>query len=346
MIEKKRFFTGRSGTQTLAGSGLRAVVRARSIERPLRWIPAGCVLGLVIFLLGGAEPGAGEEIELQFLNGAYTDLDSDLEPVREGPLVIRFSSPDHEVRVNGNRVVLTPVAADILYATLEVDFEGEGHLVADIEGLGVNSRYTDEVAAPRQTVRVAGKIRLMRVVGGYLVTVEEAPPAVNLEIRSALAQRIVKLCRTLAKIPFVRLNCSGLETSLSVVTVPLPQPGEQFLVPEEDLTEEERAFFDRFTAAGEPSPAAPRDHGSGPGAFNRDTGAPILYTWPLTGSHEGMPKPGAALRPPKQRENSGLETLPFERGERPSGSGLWCVRDKPRGPGLRRSTAPERIRES
>ncbi|MCP4657408.1 MAG: hypothetical protein GY856_18540 [bacterium] len=217
-------------------------------KKCFRWIPAGLALVGLVFPhpLGGAELAAAEGVELQFFNGSYTDLDSDLEPVRQGPLVIRISSPSHQVRVHGNRLELTPRGGGTLDATLEIDFEGDGLLFADIEGPGVSSRYTDEVEAPRQTVRVAGKIRLERTVGGYLVTVEEAPPTVDLEIRSAMARRIVDICRTLAQLPFLAFNCTGLETSMSVATVPLPQPGEQLLVPEERLTEEERAFFDRF----------------------------------------------------------------------------------------------------
>ncbi len=227
----------------------------------IRWILAGFTLVALVFPLplGGAELAAPEATELQFLNGTYTDLDSDLEPVRQGPLVIRISSPNHQVRVNGNRLALAPRGGGRLDAALEIDFEGDGILFADIEGPGINSRYTDEVEAPRQTVRAAGTIRLARAVGGYLVTVEEAPPTVDLEIRSAVARRIVDLCRTLARLPLLRFNCTGLEASMSVATVPLPQPGEQFLVAEERLTEEERAFFDRFAGPEEVPPEAPGD---------------------------------------------------------------------------------------
>lgn len=258
-----------------------------------RWIPAALALVGLVFPhpSRGAELAAPEGVELQFLNGSYTDLDSDLEPVRQGPLVIRISSPNHQVRVHRNRFELTPRDDGLLDAILEVDFEGDGLLFADIEGPGISSRYTDEVAAPRQTVRVAGKIRLEQAEGGYLVTVEEAPPSVDLEIRSAMAQRIVDICRTLAQLPLLRFDCTGLEASMSVATVPLPEPGEQFLVPEDRLTEAERAFFDRFAAPGSALLPVPT-------ALTATQASRFLYTWRLTGNHEGMPKPGAATRYP------------------------------------------------
>lgn len=200
---------------------------------------------------GQAQPAAGEAIELRFLNGVYTDLDSDIDPVRQGPLTIRISSPRHQVTVHGNRVWLVPRPDGTLEATVEVDFEGGGDLVAEIEGGGATTPFQDTVTAPRQTVRVTGRTRMEGLAEGYLMTVEEAPPTVTLRIRSELATNLVRVCEALAG--FLGLDCSGLEAALSVVTVPLPQPGEQFLVPAALLTPEERAYFDHFLPAAPPT---------------------------------------------------------------------------------------------
>ena len=49
-------------------------------------------------------------------------------------------------------------------------------------------------------------------------------------------------------IPFVDLPCKGLDKALSTVRVPMPGPGEQFEVPAELLSAEEKVFLDRFAA--------------------------------------------------------------------------------------------------
>lgn len=192
-----------------------------------------------------AEPGA--EIEIGFFNGVYEDLDSRLEPIETGGLTIRVSSPEHRLTVHANRLTLTPAAGGTLAAAIAVDFEGTGHLIADVERLG---RFEDDVEAPRQTARAAGTVRLTRSDAGYVFTVVTADPSVRLEIRSAVSRQLGGACRAVAMIPFVSLPCDGIEAALSAINVPAPGPGARFLLPAGELSAEEKAFFDRFASGG------------------------------------------------------------------------------------------------
>ncbi len=182
-------------------------------------------------------------IEIGFMNGVHEDLDSNLQPIRQGSITIRVSSPDHRLTVHGNRLTLTPNADGSLDAVIEVDFEGRGHLIADVETIG---RFEDRVQAPRQTARAEGTVRLTRAGDDYLFTVEQADRFVGLEINSGVAGQVVGACRVFAML--MSLPCDGLEKSLSVVNVPMPGPGEQFQVPADLLSDEEKAFFDRFAS--------------------------------------------------------------------------------------------------
>ncbi len=195
---------------------------------------------------GSAGPRtAAAGIEIAFVNGVYEDLDSNLQPIRQGSITIRVSSPEHRLTVHANRLALAPNGDGTFDAAIEIDFEGSGHLIADVEGIG---RFQDLVEAPRQTARTAGTVRLARDAGNYLFIVEAAEPSVRLEIESGIARQVVGACRTLALLPFLRLPCGGLEESLRAVDVPMPGPGEQIKLPADLLSEEEKAFLDRHVA--------------------------------------------------------------------------------------------------
>ncbi len=47
------------------------------------------------------------------MNGVYEDLDSNLQPVRQGQVTIRVSSPDHRLTVHGNRLTLAPAGSQL-----------------------------------------------------------------------------------------------------------------------------------------------------------------------------------------------------------------------------------------
>lgn len=223
----------------------------------MKKIPVGrfpsshCFLVAWVAVLAAAGPvfagGSPGEIEIGFVNGVYEDLDTGLVPIQQGMVTIRVSSPEHRLEVHGNRLTLKPQEDGTFAATMEVDFEGAGHLIADVEGIG---RFDDDVEAPRQKANASGTVRLARSEVGYLFTVETAEPFVRLEISSGVSRQIGGACRALTRIPFVSLPCAGLEAALSAVSVPMPGPGAQFLLPEAELSGEEKAFFDRFASGG------------------------------------------------------------------------------------------------
>lgn len=211
---------------------------------------SGRLLILVPILLVLAAPlAAGErgEIELAFANGEWVDLATGLQPVRRGALTIRVSSPEHRITVHRNQLTLARKNGDSpVDATLEVEFEGEGRILADLEGGGLSNSFEDRVAAPRQTVTTWAKVRFERAERGYLMTIVETQPTVVLAIKSDMAGRLVSLCKVFDQIPLIPVDCAGIETALSVITVPMPGPGEQFLIPTWRMNEAEKAFFDRF----------------------------------------------------------------------------------------------------
>lgn len=207
------------------------------------------VLTLLLLSLGLASgPAVGEEvgIELRFLNGSYSDLDGGLAPIREGPLTIGLSSPEHQLIVHRNRLSLMPGEDGLLDGLVEVELEGSGRLIADVSGAGIENRFVDEVSAPRQTVRAGGWIRLEKTVDGYLFTVVCSGEPIRIAIDSGVARQVVGICRTLAILPLLDLGCDRLERSLSVVGIASPEPGARFLLPRSYLDADERAFFDQL----------------------------------------------------------------------------------------------------
>lgn len=205
----------------------------------------------VVFANGLASGSPEQQIELSFLNQTYRDLDPGLVPIQQGPLRIEVASPQHRVQVFANRLAVRPTLNGTWMAVFQVELDGDGHLQADVGVGGSVSRWVDNVVADRQWVEVSGEIRVSRNQGGYVVGIEVPGPSPKVEIQSALGQQIVTACQGLALL--LGLDCDGLDRALSVVQIPLPEPGSSFLLSDEYLNREERAFFDVLAAA----PAVP-----------------------------------------------------------------------------------------
>ncbi len=203
-------------------------------------------------LLVAAAPAPPEDrgVELAFLNQTHSNLDIELAPIREGPLAIHLSSPRHQMTLHRNRLVLIPTASEDAEARVAAEFEGEGDLVADVEGVSLATRLRDHVVAPRQIVELRGKVRVARDEEGYTLRVVEAPPSVPVRIRSGLVGRCVALCRGLGL--FAMVDCARLERALSTVRVPLRSDQATLRLPRAQLRATERAYLDRFVP---PSPA-------------------------------------------------------------------------------------------
>lgn len=217
--------------------------------------------GLVFLLLavsaGAANTAFAAEAERAFsfskLNRSYENLVGDLQPITQGPLTVELSSPGHTLILKSNRLVLSPLSAPAgaQRARLVLELMGKGQLVADVEGAGLETRLQDELFVPPQTVALEGKVKMRRVAGGYEVTPLELPAKVEVKIQSKLSNDLLTLCGGVAIL--TGLDCGGLERSLSVAAVPLPAPGGAYLLPDEDLTDADRAALDAWL--GPPAPA-------------------------------------------------------------------------------------------
>jgi hypothetical protein len=206
-----------------------------------------CVAALV--LVGAAQaPPPGGPLRFERLNRPYEDIAPEIVPVVEGPITIRLSSPSNRMTVRDHRLRLEPGSSGSHSAELRVEFEGRGRLVADVDIAGLGGRFEDEVIVPAQAADLEGRVRVQKAAGGYLVTPEQLPPRVAVRIRSGLAGQIVGLCETAAQVPFTSLDCSGLNRRLSTALVPLPAPGESYLLEDADLSAEERRILDASLA--------------------------------------------------------------------------------------------------
>lgn len=202
-----------------------------------------------LLLLGAAQsPMPGGPLRFERLNRAYEDIAQEIAPIVEGAITIRLSSPDNRMTVRNHQLRLEPGSAGSHSAELRVEFEGRGRLVADVDVGGLGSRFEDEVTVPAQAANLEGRVRVQKAEGGYLVTPEQLPPRVAVRIQSGLAGQIVGLCETAAQIPFTSLDCSGLNRRLSTAVVPLPAPGESYLLENADLSAEERRLLDASLA--------------------------------------------------------------------------------------------------
>ncbi len=197
----------------------------------------------------GGPDGMAEGFQLTLLNGVYEDLDSGLEPVTQGPLTLRFSSPQHRLEVFANRLELSPVGEPGRFRIeAEIEFGGAGQLVAEIEGAGLIQRFQDWVSAPRQRVRATGEVDVQRLPDGYGLTIVSRQDVVRVQVESGFAQQINTLCGTLALMPMFSLDCAPLARALTRLGIPMPPVGQDVFMPFALLTPDERSYLDNLLA--------------------------------------------------------------------------------------------------
>lgn len=207
------------------------------------------VLGASSAPVDAAADAAATVFQFDRLNRSYQMDDSEVAPVRQGPVTIHLSSPRNTLVVKGHSVSLRPLGDGLYQASVGLDFMGSGDLTADlVTDAGTSSRLEDLVVMPRQTVRVDGQVSFLRVAGGWDVTAHSLPPEVKVDIQSRLAGSLVTVCSQMAV--FLGLDCDGLDRSLSRVEVPLPAAGSVFHLPEEELTADEVARLEAYLAGG------------------------------------------------------------------------------------------------
>lgn len=197
-----------------------------------------------------AVPSGAETIEIRSVNREYAQLNAPIVPITQGPFTIKVASPQHSLRVHANRLDLEKVG-DRLAARFEVDFEGFGHLIADIEGPNnYQTHLEDRVIAPRQKVRSAADVRLVKAANGYYLTLlQSTSSTIDVVVESGLVGQVVGACRLFEVIPALGLlGCNALESALTTLRIPMPRAGTNWLIANDQLTESERRFFDRYAS--------------------------------------------------------------------------------------------------
>jgi hypothetical protein len=205
-----------------------------------RSIRSALVAAALVLVAVPAQPGT---FSFSKLNRSYENLVGDLQPITQGPLTIELSSPSHTLVLKNNRLVLTPEAG-AHRARLELELMGKGQLTADLEGAGLQTRLQDELFVPPQTLSLDAKVRLRRVEGGYEVTALETPAQVELAIQSKLTNEVLGMCDGVAL--FTGLDCGALERALTRAKIPMPAAGGTYLLPDTDLTADDRAALDAY----------------------------------------------------------------------------------------------------
>jgi hypothetical protein len=185
------------------------------------------------------------EMSFRRLDRTYEALVEELAPIEIGPARVRLRSPEHSLRILRHRATLAPSKAGGHDVALEVSFTGQGRVEADVEMGAVVSQLADDLVVPEQTLSLEGRAGIARTEEGYQVTVLAVPESVSVKIQSRLAGRLVGLCRPMTLV-LVSLDCAALEQALGSITVPLPEPGAQYLLPFSEVDADERARFDAY----------------------------------------------------------------------------------------------------
>jgi hypothetical protein len=190
------------------------------------------------------------------LDRTYTDLVGEVQPIEQGPLTVRPSSPKNSVTLKENRLKLHPEGNGVYSGHLELDIFGKGWMVADVDAGSLSTRFQDELLLPPQTLRFDGKVKVERVEGGYRATALEAPRTFEIALQSKLVQSLLSWCDTASSVPFTRIDCTGMERSLTHVQIPLPGAGGPYFLADTDLTPDERRDLDGYLFP-PPPPAQP-----------------------------------------------------------------------------------------
>lgn len=202
----------------------------------------------VAWLVGSVAPlraATGERtFTFTLLNKTYSDLAQGIEPITQGPLTVRPSSPKNALILRDNRLRLQALEDGAQKAHLELDVMGKGWLVADVEAGSLETRFQDELILPPQTLKFDGRVKLERVAGGYRVTALEGPRSVEVVIQSKLVSSLIAWCDTLAAMPLTGIDCAAVERSLTHVSLPLPAAGATYFLADTDLTADEHQALD------------------------------------------------------------------------------------------------------
>ena len=218
-------------------------------EQDRRTLPLLVTLGLLalgIFAVTAVARSAEATFSFPSLDRAYHDVADELAPIQEGPLTLRLRSPNNVVLVEGHRVELDPLGDGRFRGRLELTVRGGGELVGEADVAGMVTPVRDRLVLPRQRFEVPARIAIESRPSGFAITPLELPSRLRVLIQSQLGNRLVGWCEQLGLLILTVLECGELEDSVTRVLVPLPSPGETFLLPYEMITEEERRELEGF----------------------------------------------------------------------------------------------------
>lgn len=180
------------------------------------------------------------------VDGTHRDLVTDIAPVSWGLMTVRFTTPSQVLEVRDHSLELTPEEGHRHRGRFHIALQGQAHLIADLDLAGMPGRLEDDVTLPAQEVELDGVIDIERTAEGYLVTMVELPPDVELAIDSRLGGQLASLCKSLSLLG--ALACRGVDDAFSTLRLPLPEPGTTYTFDDADLTPEERRQLDEYLA--------------------------------------------------------------------------------------------------
>ena len=182
--------------------------------------------------------------QFEAYNREYVNVRSSAQWEQGGPVSVKVSSPAHRLVIRDHGVELRPRGEGVFDARVRVSFSGEGDLLADVGLVGAETRMEDHVVVPLQEVEVEARVRFAAIEGGYEIETLELPEVVNVAIESRLGRQLVDTCKqTLA---ILGINCSGLDAMFSNAPVPMPKPGGQYFISDDQLGRTERRRLNRF----------------------------------------------------------------------------------------------------
>lgn len=197
-----------------------------------------------------ATPAPPTELTFPRFNDVYEQPGVVSQPLEQGGVKIRLSSPENHLVLRSHRVRLAPLGDGTHWVEVVADFAGRGHVVAHLDfGNGQGTRLEDDVVLPPQTRTVIGRVVIALGEGGdYEVTPVELPKSVAIAFESQLAGGLADLCRTVSLLGGLPIDCGTVEAGLTTAAIPLPAPGETYLLPADRLTPEDRARLDEYLA--------------------------------------------------------------------------------------------------
>lgn len=192
-------------------------------------------------------PARAEDLRFEKLNRSYADFAPTLERFEETGVKVTLASPTQRVVLRDHRVRLAPLAGGIFAGRLELDVQGKGRLIADVEFGPLRERFDEEVVVPPQTLVILGKVRMRRVEGGYAVDAVELQPEIELAVQSPTLNSILALCDQAAILALGAIDCRHLDRALTRPKVPIPS-GQSFTLQDADLTDDDRRAIDALIA--------------------------------------------------------------------------------------------------